>query len=143
MTRDTTSPADLTSALPSTATIGTELSYDAAHAEEGNAGFACTLLGAPPTPVGDRIYTSFSPDEVKHIRISGRGPGASFSRGENGWQASAPWSDRMDPRAAVGIIHFALGMRVEDLAAMQDIDPNQAGLGKDSVNIRLEAADHT
>lgn len=100
-----------------------------------------TLLGAPPTAVGQRIYDSFKPDEVKHIRISGSGGSATFSLRENGWQADSPWTDRMDPRAAVSIINFTLGMRVEDLAEADEIEPPETGLAETAVKIRLEDAD--
>lgn len=100
-----------------------------------------TLLGTPPVSVGKRLYESLKPAEVKHIRISSGGSSAAFSRGENGWQASAPWKDRMDPRAATGIINFTLGMRVEDLADAGDVDSSATGLKDGAVTIRLEDAD--
>jgi Domain of unknown function (DUF4340) len=100
------------------------------------------LLGAPPTPVGGRIYDGFTRPEVKHIRISQGGVVAGFDLTEKGWQATAPWKDRMDPRAAVGIIDFTLAMRVEDLADRDDIDSQKAGLGESGTEIRLEGADH-
>jgi hypothetical protein len=97
-----------------------------------------TLLGAPPQPVGTRLYESFTAGEVKHIRISTGGAGAMFSLRENGWQASAPWEDRMDPRAALAIIQFTLGMRVEDVAEMNEVDEAKSGLDDNAVRIRLE-----
>jgi hypothetical protein len=97
-----------------------------------------SLFGAPAVPVGERIYTSFKPDQVEHIRITASGVSASFSLGENGWQASAPWTDRMDPRAAVSIINFTLGMRVEDVAELEKVPTAQSGLGESAVAIRLE-----
>jgi hypothetical protein len=101
-----------------------------------------SIFGAPPTPVGQRIYTSFTPSEVKHIQVVGNGADASFSLLENGWQASAPWSDRMDPRAAVSIISFTLGMRVEDFASEEKVDPSKSGLNDNAISIRLEDANH-
>ena len=100
-----------------------------------------SLLGEPPAAVGQRIYNSFTPDEVKHIRISAGGASAGFTLRENGWQATAPWQDRMDPRAALGIIRFTLGMRVEDLADADMVDSSATGLGDGAVKIRLEDAD--
>lgn len=100
-----------------------------------------TLLGTPPVAVGQRLYGEFKPDEVKHIRVASGGASASFSLGENGWQASAPWRDRMDPRAATGIINFSLGLRVEDLADADDVDSSAAGLEDGAVKIRLEDAE--
>jgi hypothetical protein len=101
-----------------------------------------SVFGAPPTPAGQRIYQSFTPDQVRHIRITSNGVTATFALKENGWQASTPWTDRMDPRAAVGIINFTLGMRVEDVARLDEIDPAKAGLAETAVNIRLENSDH-
>ena len=100
-----------------------------------------SLLGAPPTPPGERLYTSFGPEEVRKIQISARGKNAEFAKTATGWQALAPWQDRMDPRAAVGIIAFTLGMRVEDLAPSNEIHLQEAGLGEDAVHIRLAGAD--
>ena len=99
-----------------------------------------TVLGAPPTPVGELIYTNFSAPEVKYIRVSQSGTNASFELGPNGWQAAAPWVDRMDPRAAVDIIGFTLNLRVEDLADIDKVDSQKAGLRESGINIRLEGA---
>lgn len=101
-----------------------------------------SVVGAAPTPVGQRIYSGFTPPEVKHIRISQNGVIASFDLTDKGWQATVPWKDRMAPRAAVSIINFTLGMRVEDLAHRDDVDAQKAGLGESAVDIRLEGADH-
>lgn len=102
-----------------------------------------TIFGAPPTAVGQRIYTTFAADQVKHIQIFGKGTAAMFSLRENGWQATAPWTDRMDPRAAVGIINFSLGLRVEDFAPEDQTDPVKTGLGDSAISIRLEDANHS
>jgi hypothetical protein len=107
-----------------------------------NQGGFDALFGAKPTPVGQRLYTSFTADQVRHIRISGNGASASFSLGEKGWQAASPWVDRMDPRAAVGIIQFTLGATVEDFAPVGEIPAASAGLGDAAVDIRLEDARH-
>jgi hypothetical protein len=101
-----------------------------------------SVLGAPPTAIGERIYSSFTPGEVKHIEISRNGVIANFDLGENGWQATMPWQDRMDPRAAVGIINFTLGLHVEDFAGRAEIDEQKAGLREGGVNIRLEGENH-
>ena len=101
-----------------------------------------SLLGAPPTAVGQRIYSGFTPAAVKHIQVSQNGVIANFDLGEKGWQATLPWKDRMDPRAAVSIINFTLGLRVEDFAGRDDIDPQKAGLRESGVDIRLEDAGH-
>ncbi len=99
------------------------------------------LFGAPPLPVGGKPYGSINPAEVRHIHISGNGANAAFSLGDDGWQTAVPWQDRMDPRAATGIIAFTIGMRVEDIADIDDIDPAKCGLGDTAVRIRLEDAD--
>jgi hypothetical protein len=100
------------------------------------------ILGVPPTHVGQHLYTSFTPDKVKHIKVSQNGTIATFSLTEKGWQATSPWKDRMDPVAAVGIIKFTLGLRVEDLAPVDKIDPQKAGLRESGVDIWLEDAGH-
>ncbi|MCX6865655.1 MAG: DUF4340 domain-containing protein [Verrucomicrobia bacterium] len=101
-----------------------------------------SIFGAPPTTVGQRIYDSFTPNEVKHIRIVGNSTSATFSLRDNGWQAATPWSDRMDPRAAMAIIHFTLGMRVEDLAHEDEVNLLNTKLNENAISIRLEDANH-
>lgn len=101
-----------------------------------------SLFGKPATPVGEHIYTDFKPQQVKHIRVSVSGSSASFSLTENGWQATSPWADRMDPRAAADIISFTLGMRVEDVAHESEIDHAKTKLTGNSINIRLEGENH-
>jgi Domain of unknown function (DUF4340) len=100
-----------------------------------------SLLGAPPTPLGQRLYRDFKPADVIRIQVSQNTLKANFELTENGWRATVPWQDRMDPSAALGIIQFTLGMRVEDLARRDEIDSKQSGLGEDSINIRLEGKD--
>ena len=107
-----------------------------------NRGNFDSLLGTPPTPVGGLVYSSFTPDQVKHIQITLEHTGASFSLIEDGWQASSPWNDRMDPRSAVELIYFTLGMRVEDFARLDEIDPDQTGLNGSAIRIRLEDENH-
>ena len=112
-----------------------------------------SVFGAPPTEIGARLYyfhsgqekkvtASFNPAEVKFIRVSQNAIRADFALGEQGWQCTAPWKDRMDPRAAVDIINFTLGMRVEDVAEVDEIDAQKAGLKENAVSIRLEGRDH-
>jgi hypothetical protein len=99
-----------------------------------------SMLGAPPTPVGQGIYSGFAPSEVKHIRVNHNGVRARFELGANGWQASQPWNDRMDPRAAVNIINFTLGLRVEDYAKDGEVEADAAGLNEGRVEIHLQDA---
>ncbi len=101
-----------------------------------------SVLGAPPTPLGERVYSDFTAPDVRFIRVSQNGTNASFELGPNGWQAALPWVDRMDPRAAVDIIGFTLNLRVEDFADIDKVDPQKAGLRESGINIRLEGAGH-
>lgn len=97
-----------------------------------------SIFGEPATPVGQRIYSAFTPDQVKHIRVSVNGTSASFTLRSGGWHATSPWDDRMDPRAALAIINFTLGMRVEDVAHESEIDHPKVSLTANSINVRLE-----
>jgi hypothetical protein len=96
------------------------------------------LFGAPPVAVGDALYSSFDPSAVRHITVASTSASAKFSLQENGWYSTAPWQDRMDPRAAVSIINFTRGMRVEDHASRDDIPEDKAGLSNEAVTILLE-----
>ena len=97
-----------------------------------------SLLGAPPVALGQPIYSGFKPSDVKHIEIIRNGVTAKFDLSDHGWIGTLPWKDRMDPRAAVNIINFTLGMRVEDYAARDEIVSQKAGLGDSAVDIWLE-----
>lgn len=97
-----------------------------------------TVLGAPPTAVGQRIYDDFSAADVKHIQIRHNGITANFNLTADGWQAGTPWDDRMDPRAAVNIVNFTLAMRVEDRAEIDEVDMKSVGLSEGGVSIRLD-----
>jgi len=99
------------------------------------------LFGAPPVSVGDSLYPSFDPSAVRHITVNTHGASAKFSLQENGWHATAPWQDRMDPRAAVSIINFTRGMRVEDHASRDEVAENKVGLDHEAVTVSLENAD--
>jgi Domain of unknown function (DUF4340) len=101
-----------------------------------------SVFGAPPTPVGERVYSNFTPPEVKYIEISHNGVNSTFELGPKGWFCTLPWKDRMDPRAAVDIINFTLGLRVEDYAELEEIDSQKAGLKESGVSIRLEGENH-
>jgi len=101
-----------------------------------------SVFGAPPTPVGERIYSGFTPADVKHIEVSQNGVNTTFELGPKGWYCTLPWKDRMDPRAAVGIVNFTLGLRVEDFAQVDEIDSQKSGLKESGTNIRLEGPNH-
>ncbi|MCF7675934.1 MAG: DUF4340 domain-containing protein [Akkermansiaceae bacterium] len=100
------------------------------------------LLGVPPTAPGAQLYSTFRPEEVRKIQISTRNANAEFIKTSNGWMATRPWQDRMDPDAAMAIIGFTLGMRVEDSAELDEVPQSESGLSVDqAVAIRLEGED--
>lgn len=101
-----------------------------------------SVFGAPPTPVGERIYSGFTPADVKHIEVSQNGVNTTFELDAKGWHCTLPWKDRMDPRAAVSIINFTLGLRVEDFAEADEIDSQKSGLKEGGIHIRLEDSNH-
>ncbi len=114
--------------------------------QEGNFN---AVFGAPPTGLGEQLYANssmgekkpvpgFHPSEVTRIQISQNGVKAEFERGAQGWLSTAPWKDRMDPRAAADILKFTLGMRVEDVAGVDKIDPQKTGLNEGCVAVLLE-----
>jgi len=98
------------------------------------------LFGAPPVAVGEALYPAFDASIVRYITVNSNGASAKFSLQENGWHSTSPWLDRMDPRAAVSIINFTRGMKVEDHASRDDIAEDKAGLANEAVTIRLEDA---
>jgi hypothetical protein len=98
------------------------------------------LFGAPPVAVGEALYPALDASGVRHITVNSNGASAKFSLEENGWHSTSPWQDRMDPRAAVSIINFTRGMKVEDHASRDDIPEGKAGLANEAVTIRLEDA---
>lgn len=95
------------------------------------------IFGKPPVPVGQNLYTRFKPEDVRSIHLVANGVKATFALTSGGWQASSPWQDRMDPVAAVAIIRFTLGMRVEDLAHEDKVDPARSGLGENAIRVQL------
>ncbi|MEI6674883.1 MAG: DUF4340 domain-containing protein [Verrucomicrobiota bacterium] len=96
------------------------------------------MLGDLPPPPGQRLYASFTPEAVQRIQVSAQGVNAEFVKSASGWQMLQPWQDRMDPRAAIGIIGFTLGMRVEDLAPVEKVRMAETGLADEFIFLRLE-----
>ncbi|MFT3990721.1 MAG: DUF4340 domain-containing protein [Luteolibacter sp.] len=96
------------------------------------------FLGTPPTPIGERLYDDFKPEQVNHVRVVSNGTKINFYRTDQGWVSTEPWKDRVDHRFATFIIDFTLGMRVADLAPTDDIKLKNAGLKENSVRILLE-----
>ena len=101
-----------------------------------------SVFGAPPTAVGERVYADFSPADVKYLEVAQNGVNTTFELGAKGWYCTLPWNDRMDPRAAVAIINFTLGLRVEDFAKVTKIDSQKSGLKESAISIRLENSNH-
>jgi len=95
------------------------------------------LLGAPLTPPGERLYQDFGRDDVTRIHLKSGEVEVKAAKGSGGWVINTPWKDRMDPRAAVSIIDFTLGLRVEDSADVDEIDVKEAGLKDETVAISL------
>ena len=99
-----------------------------------------TLLGARATPVGSHLYSNFTPDQVKRIELTSGSAVATFELRPDGWHTIRPWDDRMDPRAAVSIINFTLGMRVEDISRLVKLDARKTGIDDSGISVRLEDA---
>ena len=96
------------------------------------------LFGVPPVPVGKPLYENFDPAEVAKISISHRDARAGFIKTDLGWMSEQEPVDRMDPRAALGIISFSRNMRVEDHAPVDEVDLEKTGFGDNAVRIELE-----
>ncbi len=98
------------------------------------------LFGVPPEPVGSRLYRSFAAEDVARIRISSPGFDGEFVKNGAAWEGTRPWQDRVDPRAAFGVIAFTLSMRVEDVAPRDEVDLEKIGLSPEPVQVHLEDA---
>jgi hypothetical protein len=98
------------------------------------------LFGVPPIPPGQRLYTNFQPGEVGRITVSAHSLKADFIKTADGWKSATPPQDRMDPRFAVWIIDFTLGLNVQDFAPTDEMNMEEAGLRQDAVQITLETA---
>ena len=96
------------------------------------------FLGAPPTTLGQKIYPEFQPEAVTSITVASGDIRAQFVKTETGWEATSPWKDRMDPRAAIAILTFANTTTARDLAPRDSLDPALVGLGTGNTEILLE-----
>ncbi|MFD2255185.1 DUF4340 domain-containing protein [Luteolibacter algae] len=99
------------------------------------------ILGTPPTDIGEKIYPDFQPEKVARIIITTGQQTARFVKSETGWEATSPWTDRMDARAALAILTFANTTSVEDRAPRDDLDPSLIGLDTGNSQVRLENED--
>lgn len=97
-----------------------------------------TIIGTPPTEVGEKIYPDFKPETVTSISINSEEINANFVKTNTGWHATAPWQDRMDPRAAIAILTFANTTIAIDAAPRDDIDAKLAGLNGGNIEARLQ-----
>jgi hypothetical protein len=93
------------------------------------------LLGTPPVAIGEHIYPDFQPEDVTKITIRSGETRAVFLKTPQGWAATVPWEDRMDPRAAIAILTFANTTTAEDLVPRDKLDPTLAGLNGGNTEI--------
>lgn len=98
------------------------------------------LLGTPPTAVGEKIYPGFQPEKCTQIILRTGETEAVFLKTQRGWESSAPWRDRMDPRSAISIITFANTTTVRDLVPHDKLDPDLAGFGSTRTDVQLKDA---
>ena len=96
-----------------------------------------TLFGVPPTPIGERLYTDFTANDITEISLWSNDAKASFSRASGSWMMTKPVQDRMDPRWAKVLIDFTLATRAADVIPNQKIDTTQAGLTDGMIHVRL------
>tara|TARA_B110000037_G_scaffold140677_1_gene159099 strand:+ start:36930 stop:38813 length:1884 start_codon:yes stop_codon:yes gene_type:complete len=96
------------------------------------------LLGPPPTAVGEKIYPDFEPEAVTSITLNSGDIRAHFIKTETGWEATSPWRDRMDPRAAIAILTFTNTATVRDFVPRDSLDPSLAGLATGNTEILLK-----
>jgi hypothetical protein len=95
------------------------------------------VLGMPPTPIGERIFPEFDPNEAAMIYLKSGDVQAAFIKTADGWKATKPWEDRMDARAAIAIIGFASSTIVEDLVPRDKIDADRSGLSAVGHDVRI------
>ncbi|MBC7979618.1 MAG: DUF4340 domain-containing protein [Armatimonadetes bacterium] len=98
------------------------------------------ILGTPHTSIGGKIYPELQPESVTSITLSSGETIANFSKLGNIWQATTPWRDRMDPRAALAILTFANTTTAEDFIPRDKLDPALAKLSAGSVQVLLNDA---
>ncbi|MEN9991928.1 MAG: hypothetical protein RLZZ224_1630 [Verrucomicrobiota bacterium] len=95
------------------------------------------IFGVPPTPIGERLYSDFTPQEITQIDLSSNDARASFTRVNGVWMMTSPVKDRMDPRWAKTLIDFTLSTRAADVIPNEKIDNTQAGLTDGMISVRL------
>lgn len=95
------------------------------------------VFGAPPTPIGQPLYSGFTAADITQISLKSNGTSATFSRESGVWMMTEPVKDRMDPRWAKTLIDFTLATRAADVIPNEKIDTIQAGLQEGTVQVRL------
>lgn len=98
------------------------------------------IFGKPATPVGQHLYPRLQADDVTRVEIRSRDAKTIFTRTAHGWMAEQPWRDRVDPRAAGGIIEFTRGMKVEDSTPLDKAKKVRDDLRKNGIGIILSNA---
>lgn len=98
------------------------------------------MLGMPPTVVGERIFPKFDPNQAAMISLKSGEVQATFMKTASGWQATKPWEDRMDARAAIAILAFTSSTIAEDLVPRDKLDPELAGFGAKGHDVRIHDA---
>ncbi len=98
------------------------------------------MLGKPPTPIGEKIFPEFDPNEATIINLKSGDAYATFMKTAGGWQATKPWEDRMDARAAIAIIGFTSSTIVEDMVPRDKLDPELAGFGALGHDVHIQNA---
>lgn len=99
------------------------------------------LLGSPPTLDGEKIYPDLAPETITSISVTTGEERAHFIKTVQGWVATSPWNDRMDPRAAIAILTFANTTTARDHIPRNELDSTLGGLGNSSTQIRLKNAE--
>lgn len=95
------------------------------------------FLGTPPSPVGEKIYPDFQPEKVARITVQSGETEAVFVKTPGGWEATTPWHDRMDHRAAIAIITFANTTTARDSLPRNKIEATTAGLNGGNTEVDL------
>ncbi|WAC18774.1 DUF4340 domain-containing protein [Luteolibacter sp. SL250] len=98
------------------------------------------ILGVPPVQPGEHLYSGFRPDDVTKISVESGGIHLEYAKQDGIWKSTTPPHDRMDPKAAAGLIGYTLGLKVTDHAPVDEIDRMEAGLREGNVQVELEDA---
>lgn len=88
------------------------------------------LLGTPPVTPGELIFPDFDPNSAATIEFRADTARAVFVKAKDGWHATSPWTDRMDPRAALAVLTFINTTRAEDSVPRDKLDPHRSSLDR-------------